>query len=159
MNKCDLLDLVVACSSGLARLQAAKCHSLQGLRQWSGNRRGNIPQESSTGNSEQQQVIEAESPVDGSDVSSLLAFDAETDAFCCNLTKPAWHFLVFWLKAHSQEPSLNKRLLHFVKAKENVQHYLQQASGHTEQAIYSSVAKSENDYLSKSTVNKNFPFA
>ncbi|CDJ39363.1 hypothetical protein, conserved [Eimeria tenella] len=129
--------------------QAAKCHSLQGLRQWSGNRRGNIPQESSTGNSEQQQVIEAESPVDGSDVSSLLAFDAETDAFCCNLTKPAWHFLVFWLKAHSQEPSLNKRLLHFVKAKENVQHYLQQASGHTEQAIYSSVAKSENDYLIK----------
>ena len=119
------------------RLQAAKCHSRQGLRQWACERSGVAVQDSSAPRGAVEGGESAE------DVTTLLAFDAETDAFCCSLTQPIWQFLTVWVKTQAQEPSLNRRLLHFVKAKENAQNFLQQSAGQHEPGVLNMASKEQ----------------
>ncbi|CDI74899.1 hypothetical protein, conserved [Eimeria praecox] len=128
----DLGDRYAA--SGLYA-QAAKCHSMQGLRQWAGDRGEGGGKDASVGGSRSHHT--GESTPSGDDITTLLAFDADIDGFCCDLTEPVWRFLSSWLKSHSQEPSLDRRLLHFVKAKESAQNYLQQSCGQAGSTIRS----------------------
>ncbi|OEH74170.1 hypothetical protein cyc_04380 [Cyclospora cayetanensis] len=118
--------------------QAAKCHSLQGLRHWSASEgRSRVFQEVSQAHAQQQlKADDSGKGANSMDASAVLVFDEHTDAFCCSLTRPVWQFLFSWLREHAQKPSLDERLLHFVKAKESAQNLLQKASGLSGQAGY-----------------------
>lgn len=70
-----------------------------------------------------------------------MVFDDANDAFCCSLTRPIWNSLICWLEQNSQKPSLDERLRHFFKAKENAQHFMQQANDAEEDELHTAAAK------------------
>ncbi|XP_026190928.1 uncharacterized protein LOC34620921 [Cyclospora cayetanensis] len=134
--------------------QAAKCHSLQGLRHWSASEgRSRVFQEVSQAHAQQQlKADDSGKGANSMDASAVLVFDEHTDAFCCSLTRPVWQFLFSWLREHAQKPSLDERLLHFVKAKESAQNLLQKASGLSGQAGYGFPDKPVMGHFEKSSL-------
>ncbi|KAL8447768.1 hypothetical protein Emag_004176 [Eimeria magna] len=125
--------------------QAAKCHNLQGLQQWSSdpqiNASGKPPQADAQ---KQEQLQEASTSATSADATSVLAYDEDGDGFCCSLTKPVWHLLSFWLTQNAQKPSLDDRLLHFSKAKESAQLCMQRAISSRGGDLYSVDRKPKN---------------
>ncbi|KAL8446776.1 hypothetical protein Emed_004778 [Eimeria media] len=133
--------------------QAAKCHNLQGLQQWSSDPQVNLsgePPQPDAQKQEQQQ--EASTSATSADVTSVLAYDETGDGFCCSLTKPVWHLLSCWLAQNAQKPSLDDRLVHFSKAKESVQLCMQRAAS-SRGGNLNSVDRMPENRLSKMAVN------
>ncbi|KAL8274070.1 hypothetical protein Esti_001912 [Eimeria stiedai] len=135
-------------ASGL-HAQAAKCHNLQGLQQWSPDPQVNLssqPQQAEAQKQEQQQ----EASTTSADAAGVLAYDEDGDGFCYSLTRPVWHLLSCWLTQNAQKPSLDDRLRHFSKAKESAQLCMQRASSSRGGDLYSVDRKPKNRHSGES---------